>query len=62
MSTVPEVIQAQHLGMSVLGVSTITNPAAGMGAESLDHDEVLEVGRQVREDLTQLVRGIVREA
>jgi len=33
-----------------------------MGAESLDHDEVLEVGRQVREDLTQLVRGIVREA
>ncbi|PEN14496.1 purine-nucleoside phosphorylase [Longibacter salinarum] len=62
MSTVPEVIQAQHLGMSVLGVSTITNPAAGMGAESLDHEEVLEVGRQVREDLTNLVRGIVREA
>lgn len=62
MSTVPEVIQAQHLGMSVLGLSTITNPAAGMGAETLDHEEVLEVGRQVRDDLKTLVRGIIREA
>ena len=61
MSTVPEVIQAQRLNMDVLGLSTITNPAAGMGAETLDHDEVLEVGRQVRDDLTRLVRGIVRE-
>lgn len=61
MSTVPEVIQAQHLNMDVLGLSTITNPAAGMGAETLDHEEVLEVGRQVRDDLTRLVRGIVRE-
>lgn len=61
MSTVPEVIQAQQLGMRVLGLSTITNPAAGMGAETLDHDEVLEVGRQVRDDLKRLVRGIVRE-
>lgn len=62
MSTVPEVIQAQHLGMSVLGLSTITNPAAGMGAESLNHEEVLEVGRQVRDDLKTLVKGIVRDA
>jgi purine-nucleoside phosphorylase len=62
MSTVPEVIQAQHLGMSVLGLSTITNPAAGMGAETLDHKDVLEVGRQVRDDLKTLVRGIVRSA
>jgi len=61
MSTVPEVIQAQQLGMQVLGLSTITNPAAGMGAETLDHDEVLEVGRQVRDDLKRLVHGIVRE-
>ena len=61
MSTVPEVIQAQRLGMTVLGLSTITNPAAGMGAETLDHEEVLEVGRQVRDDLKRLVRGIVRE-
>ena len=62
MSTVPEVIQAQHLDMSVLGLSTITNPAAGMGAETLDHKDVLEVGRQVRDDLKTLVRGIVRSA
>ena len=61
MSTVPEVLQAQQLGMRVLGLSTITNPAAGMGAETLDHEDVLEVGRQVRSDLRRLVRGIVRE-
>jgi purine-nucleoside phosphorylase len=61
MSTVPEVIQAQRLGMRVLGLSTITNPAAGMGAERLDHEDVLEVGKQVRGDLARLVRGIVRE-
>ena len=61
MSTVPEVIQAQRLGMRVLGLSTITNPAAGMGAEHLDHEDVLEVGQQVRGDLARLVRGIVRE-
>ncbi len=59
MSTVPEVIQARRLGMRVLGISTITNPAAGMGAETLDHDDVLAVGQQVRGDLTRLVRGIL---
>ncbi|WP_022834644.1 purine-nucleoside phosphorylase [Salisaeta longa] len=59
MSTVPEVIQAQRLGMRVLGVSTITNPAAGIGAEPLDHDDVLQVGQQVRADLRRLVRAIV---
>jgi len=59
MSTVPEVIQAQQLGMRVLGISTITNPAAGMGADRLDHEDVLRVGQQVRGDLTRLVRNIV---
>jgi len=59
MSTVPEVMQAHRLGMRVLGISTITNPAAGMGAEKLDHDDVLAVGQQVRGDLTRLVRGIL---
>jgi purine-nucleoside phosphorylase len=61
MSTVPEVIQARQLGMSVLGVSTITNPAAGLGPEPLDHDDVLAVGERVRSRLAQLVRGILRE-
>ncbi len=61
MSTVPEVIQARHLGMQVLGLSTITNPAAGVGAEGLAHADVLEVGRRVRRKLSRLVRGIVRD-
>lgn len=59
MSTVPEVLMARQRGMNVLGISTITNPAAGLSAAPLDHGEVLEVGRQVRADLERLVRGIV---
>lgn len=59
MSTVPEVIQATYLGMQVLGLSTITNPAAGLGAEPLDHDDVLAVGQQVRQQLQRLVHAIV---
>ncbi len=62
MSTVPEVIQAQMLGMNVVGLSTITNPAAGLAAGTLDHDEVLAVGQQVRGELKELVRGVVRVA
>lgn len=59
MSTVPEVIQARYLGMAVLGLSTITNPAAGLGADVLDHEDVLRVGRRLRGDLEHLVRGIL---
>jgi purine-nucleoside phosphorylase len=62
MSTVPEVIQAQMFGMRVVGLSTITNPAAGLAAGALDHDEVLAVGEQVRGELMELVRGMVRVA
>lgn len=61
MSTVPEVLQAVYLGMPVLGISTITNPAAGMNAGPLLHEEVLEVGQQIRSTLERLVRVIVRE-
>ncbi|PSQ87644.1 MAG: purine-nucleoside phosphorylase [Bacteroidetes bacterium QS_3_64_15] len=60
MSTVPEVTQAHRLGMTVLGLSTITNPAAGLAAGALDHDEVLKVSERVRGDLMRLVQGIVR--
>ena len=60
MSTVPEVLQARVLSMRVLGLSTITNPAAGLGAGPLSHEEVLEVGRQVSGKLRRLVRNIVR--
>lgn len=61
MSTVPEVIQARYLGMQVLGISTITNPAAGLNAAPLNHDEVLDVGRRVRGALERLVRAVLRE-
>lgn len=61
MSTVPEAIQAAALGLPVLGISTITNPAAGLGSEPLDHGDVLEVGRAVRSRLAAWVRGIVAE-
>ena len=59
MSTVPETIQAAALGLPVLGISTITNAAAGLSSAALDHNDVLEVGRQVRERLSELVRAVV---
>ena len=60
MSTVPETLQAVALGMEVLGLSTITNRAAGLGHETLAHEDVLDVGRRVRADLERLVRAVVR--
>ncbi len=60
MSTVPEVIQAAYYGIKVLGISTITNPAAGLSAAPLMHEDVLEVGRQVRSRLETLVRMVLR--
>lgn len=59
MSTVPEVTQAVALGMKVLGISSITNPAAGLSLDTLSHEDVLRVGRAVRADLERLVRGIL---
>ena len=61
MSTVPEAVQAAALGLPVLGISTITNPAAGLQDAPLDHADVLEVGRQVRDRLATWVRAIVAE-
>jgi purine-nucleoside phosphorylase len=60
MSTVPEVIVARAMGMRVLGISCITNMAAGMGTAKLDHREVLEVGLQVAGKFQTLVRELVR--
>jgi purine-nucleoside phosphorylase len=59
MSTVPEVIVANHMGMKVGGISCITNLAAGLGTERLDHAEVKEVAARVREKFTSLVRKAV---
>lgn len=61
MSTVPEVIAARARGIRCVGFSTITNPAAGLSAEPLSHEEVLRVGREVGDSLGRLVTGLVRQ-
>ncbi|MCK9548044.1 MAG: purine-nucleoside phosphorylase [Sphaerochaeta sp.] len=61
MSTVPEAIAASHMHMRVLGISCITNMAAGILAQKLTHTEVMETGEQVKESFTALVRAITRE-
>lgn len=59
MSTVPETLMAVALGMEVLGISTITNRAAGLGEPVLDHADVLAVGARFRADLERLVRSVL---
>lgn len=59
MSTVPEVITANHCGMKVLGISCITNAAAGILEQPLNHEEVLETGARVRHTFASLIRGIL---
>jgi purine-nucleoside phosphorylase len=59
MSTVPEAIVARHMGVEVLGISCITNAAAGVLPQPLDHDEVMEVARRVRGAFAALLEGIV---
>jgi purine-nucleoside phosphorylase len=59
MSTAVEVIAARALGLRCLGFSTITNPAAGITGERLEHAEVMEVAKRVAGDLERLVEGVV---
>jgi len=59
MSTVPEVILANYLGMKVLAISCVTNMAAGILPQKINHEEVLEIGRQVRGTLVQLLSAIL---
>jgi purine-nucleoside phosphorylase len=60
MSTVPEVIVARSYGVEVLGISTVTNLAAGMSGKVLDHSEVVEVGRSIQGRMTALVTGLLK--
>jgi len=60
MSTVPEVIAARHMGMRVLGISCITNMAAGILDQPLTHEEVIETGKKVEQKFSTLVREIVK--
>ena len=60
MSTVPEVIVAAHSGLKVLGISAITNHAAGFQS-SLNHEEVVAVTQQIKEDFKTLVKSILAE-
>jgi purine-nucleoside phosphorylase len=59
MSTAPEAIVARHMGIEVLGISCITNAAAGVLPQPLVHDEVMEVARQVRAKFATLLEGII---
>ena len=59
MSTVPEAIAARHMGMEVLGISCITNMAAGVLTQPLEHDEVVETAHRVRGTFISLIEGIL---
>ena len=59
MSTVPEAIVARHMGLEVLGISCITNMAAGISDEPINHEEVMATGDRVRDTFAQLLRRVV---
>ena len=59
MSTVPEAIVARHMGMKVLGISCITNMAAGISDEPINHEEVMATGDRVRETFAELLRRVI---
>lgn len=59
MSTVPEAITARQMGIKVLGISCITNMAAGMSDEPIHHEEVMETGARVAETFKELLKRII---
>jgi purine-nucleoside phosphorylase len=59
MSTVPEAIVARQMGMEVLGISCITNMAAGISDQPINHKEVMETSQRVRATFTQLLRQLI---
>lgn len=61
MSTVLEVIAARHLGMRCLAMSLVTNPAAGVTGEPLDHEEVLAAGRAAAGRVARLLAALIAD-
>ena len=59
MSTVPEVIVARHCGMKVLAISCVTNLAAGISSQPINHEEVLETGERVRGQFVALLKSLL---
>jgi purine-nucleoside phosphorylase len=59
MSTVHEVIVARHMGLEVLGISLVTNMAAGVSGETIHHEDVMAIGRRVERQFTGLVTALV---
>ena len=59
MSTVPEAIVARHMGIEVLGISCITNMAAGISDEPINHEEVMATGDRVRATFTELLQRVI---
>lgn len=60
MSTVPEAMTARHQGMKVIGISCITNLAAGITKNKIDHEEVMETGEKVGKRFKKLLRKIIK--
>jgi purine-nucleoside phosphorylase len=61
MSTVHEVIVARHMGLDVLGLSLVTNMAAGVVDQAIDHEDVLEIGRAAEKQFTSLLTAVIPE-
>jgi purine-nucleoside phosphorylase len=61
MSTVPEVIVARHAGMKVMGISCISNMAAGILDQPLNHEEVIETTERVKANFLGFVKELIRQ-
>jgi len=59
MSTVPEAIVAHHQGMKILAISCVSNYAAGIGEEEINHEEVMEIGKLVAETFKNLLKRVI---